>query len=146
MSETTRRTSRTLQVLEREFDTLFDRVPGLYGVLFCTADGDPIVERFERQMDRDRLAAMASSLVALGGTMARTGGQQHCDYMIVQSHDGFIVSLHIGRNLLLSALARRDTSLGMLLSSCRATSESVSARMSGAPITPRGGQSDEQDR
>ena len=142
-----RRTSRTLEVLEREFEALFERVPGLYGVVFCTADGDPISERFKGNMERDRLAAMASSLVALGGSMAQTAGQKECDYTIVQSRDGYIVSLHVARNLLLTALARKDTNLGMLLSSCKATAESVGSRMTPAnsPGTPRRGESDEQD-
>ena len=120
--------------LEEQYDALFDAVPGLYGVLFATADGDPVSARVQEGMERDRLAAMSSSLVALGETMAKAAEQQQSEYAIVQNSDGYVVSLRIGKHLLLSAFARRDTNLGMLLSSCRSTAEHVSAK-----IKPREG-------
>lgn len=115
--------------LGTQFELLFDAVPGLYGVLFVTADGDPVSARLQDGMDRERLSAMSSSLVALGETMAKTAHQEDCEYAIVQNKDGYIVSLRIGKHLLLTALARKDTNLGMLLSSCRSTARNVSDRI-----------------
>jgi predicted regulator of Ras-like GTPase activity (Roadblock/LC7/MglB family) len=115
--------------LEGQYDALFDAVPGLYGVLFATADGNPVSARLKEGMERDRLSAMSSSLVALGETLAKAAEQQDSEYAIVQSGDGYIVSLRIGKRLLLSAFARKDTNIGMLLSSCRNTAEKVSAKL-----------------
>jgi|GEM_PF-1526071 len=130
MAEAQANDRRSLEVLEAQFDALFDRIPGLYGVLFSTADGDPVSTRFNADdMQRERLAAMSSSLVALGETMAKGAHQQACDYVIVQSGDGYIVSLRIGKRLLLSAFASKDTNLGMLLSSCQGTAEAISAKL-----------------
>lgn len=119
--------------LEKQYESLFEAVPGLYGVLFATADGDPVSARLQEGMERERLAAMSSSLVALGETMAKAADQQECEYAIVQNSDGYVVSLRIGKHLLLSAFARRDTNLGMLLSRCRNTAENVSAKLKRKP-------------
>lgn len=120
--------------LESQYDSLFDAVPGLYGVLFATADGDAVSARVRQDMERDRLAAMSSSLVALGETIAKSAGQQECEYAIVQNSDGYVVSLRIGKHLLLTAFARKETNLGMLLSRCRNTAEHVSARLKRKPV------------
>lgn len=131
MAEAVKERNRSLELLDAQYETLFNRVPGLYGVLFSTADGEPVSAHFQNSMDRDRLAAMSSSLVALGETMAREAQQQTCDYAIVQTGDGYIVSLRIGKHLLMSAFARNDTNLGMLLSSCQSTAHAVFTKLSG---------------
>ena len=124
---------RVSSLIDRQYEALFDAVPGLYGVLFATADGDPVSARLRDGMDRDRLAAMSSSLVALGETLAKSAQQQKSEYAIVQNSDGYVVSLRIGQHLLLSAFARRDTNLGMLLSSCRSTAETISEKIRRKP-------------
>ena len=130
MSATDDNTDQRLsRFLEEQYDVLFDSVPGLYGVLFATADGNPVSARLKEGMERDRLSAMSSSLVALGETLAKAAEQQDSEYAIVQSGDGYIVSLRIGKRLLLSAFARKDTNIGMLLSSCRNTAEKVAAKL-----------------
>lgn len=110
-------------------EELFVAVPGLYGVICSTSDGNPVTQRFHDQMEADRLAAMSSSLVALGETMAKASRQRESEFVIVQSVDGYIVSLRIGQYLLLSAMARRDTNLGMLLSNCRNAAERIRGQL-----------------
>ena len=117
------------ELLEEQYEALFAAVPGLYGVLFATADGNPVSARLKGEMERDRLAAMSSSLVALGETLAKAADQQASEYVIVQNGDGYVVSLRIGNRLLLSAFAGRETNLGMLLSSCRNSAENISAKI-----------------
>ena len=129
MTAKTKVDQRLSQCLEAQYEALFEAVPGLYGVLFVTADGDPVSARLGNGMERERLSAMSSSLVALAETMATAANQSQCEYAIVQNSDGYVVSLRIGKHLLLSAFARKDTNLGMLLSSCRNTAETVSAKL-----------------
>lgn len=129
MSATENSDHKISRFLEDQFEALFDAVPGLYGVLFATADGNPVSARLRDGMERDRLSAMSSSLVALGETLAKAADQQESEYAIVQNRDGYVVSLRIGKRLLLSAFARKDTNIGMLLSSCRNTAENVSAKL-----------------
>ena len=133
MAETKPDQKKISEFLSSQYEALFDTVPGLYGALFSTADGDPVSARLQEGMDRERLAAMSSSLVALGETMAKTAGQKESEYAIVQNSDGYVVSLRIGKHLLLSAFARKDTNIGMLLSSCRTTAENVSAKLRRKP-------------
>lgn len=133
MSATENTDQRISRFLEDQYEALFDAVPGLYGVLFATADGNPVSARLKEGMERDRLSAMSSSMVALGETLAKAAEQQESEYVIVQNHDGYVVSLRIGKRLLLSAFARKDTNLGMLLSSCRNTAENVSAKLKPRP-------------
>ncbi len=129
MTAKTKVDQRLSQFLQAQHEALFEAVPGLYGVLFVTADGDPVSARLGKGMERERLSAMSSSLVALAETMATAANQSQCEYAIVQNSDGYVVSLRIGKHLLLSAFARKDTNLGMLLSSCRNTAETVSAKL-----------------
>lgn len=105
---------------------LFDSVPGLYGLMFATADGESQWARLRQGMEAERLAAMSSSLVALSETIAKAAEQHQSEFAIVQNSDGYVVSLRVGPRFLLSAFARRDTNLGMLLSSCRNAADQAS--------------------
>ena len=129
MADTETSNQKLSEFLEEQYETLFNAVPGLYGVLFATADGNSVSARLKNDMERDRLAAMSSSLVALGETLAKAAAQQASEYVIVQNSDGYVVSLRIGNRLLLSAFARKETNLGMLLSSCRSSAETISAKI-----------------
>lgn len=110
-------------VVENHYEPLFDKVPGLYGLLFATADGESQWARLREGMESDRLAAMSSSLVALSETIAKAGEQHQSEFAIVQNSDGYVVSLRVGPRFLLSAFAGRETNLGMLLSNCRSAAD-----------------------
>ena len=111
-------------------EPLFDGMSGLYGLMLASADGEPKWARLRDGMEEDRLAAMASSLVALSETMAKAADQRLSEFAIVQNSDGYVVSLRIGQEYLLSAFARRDTNLGMLLSKCQSAADQASSKLS----------------
>jgi len=111
-------------------EPLFDGMSGLYGLMLASADGEPKWARLRDGMEEDRLAAMASSLVALSETMAKAADQRLSEFAIVQNSDGYVVSLRIGQEYLLSAFARRDTNLGMLLSKCQSAADHASSKLS----------------
>ena len=104
---------------------LLDRCEGAYGAILSTIDGHELTAVNQRDLPTSRIAAMSSSLVALGETMAREAKQNACKFVIVENSDGYAVTLRITPKLVLTTFAGKQTNLGMLLSSSRATADAI---------------------
>jgi predicted regulator of Ras-like GTPase activity (Roadblock/LC7/MglB family) len=100
-------------------DRLLAGCAGTTGALIVTDDGFPIVYRLSPGMDPNRLAAITSSLLGLSESMAREGSQGKCDNVILENGEGNAVMMRIDRLRILTALAVKDTRLGMLISATR---------------------------
>lgn len=106
---------------------LIDHCEGAYGAILSTIDGNELTAATQRELPTSRIAAMSSSLVALGETMAREARQQACKFVIVENSDGYAVTMRITPRLVLTSFAGKQANLGMLLSSSRATADVIAS-------------------
>jgi predicted regulator of Ras-like GTPase activity (Roadblock/LC7/MglB family) len=128
MSSRLKISEEAAQYLSDQLRELISSNEGIYAALIISIDGHPLVKQAQDDIHESKLAAMMSSLLALGESIARESGQKLCQYVIVDNSDGFLVDLRVGERMLLTVLARKDTNLGMLLSACKNSAETIIQR------------------
>ena len=94
-----------------------------------TVDGHDVTCKFKYDMPASKLAAMMSSMLALGETVAQEARQNECRFVIVESSDGYLLTLRLGERLILTTIAGKNTNLGMLHSVSRSAVEGIAARL-----------------
>lgn len=113
------------QMVDENFDALLNTSRSIYGVLLSSTDGHALAKKATNEFAESKLAAMTSSCLALGEKIAMEAKQNHCDFVIIQNDDGYLVLKRVGKRLVITALADRSINLGMLLSATRSVSESM---------------------
>ena len=112
-------------LLDQELHGLLENGTGIYAVFFSTIDGHAVAHATQAQLPESKFAAMTSSLIALGESVAHEGNQRACQYVVIVNSDGIVATRRCGKYYVLSILARKDTNLGMVLSSTRATIDHI---------------------
>lgn len=115
----------TIQAYESILTELIDSSDGIQAAIISTIDGHCVQAHNAPHISGERLSAMTSSLLALGETLAVEIQHNLCNFVIVDNKDGYLVTLKIKDEYLLSTIARRSINLGMLLSSSRIAAENL---------------------
>ena len=108
---------------------------GVTAALVATADGFEIASVLHQTLSAEKMAAMTSSILALGEAVLAEAELSDCQNVVIESRNGMVVMLAIGdpRNeLLLSVIADRNAMLGQVLWAARRCCEQI--RQSVAPI------------
>jgi predicted regulator of Ras-like GTPase activity (Roadblock/LC7/MglB family) len=63
---------------------------GIVAVVVATADGFDVASAVTRGVDAARVAAMASSISAIGAVVVQEGGLAGCRHVTVGASDGFV--------------------------------------------------------
>lgn len=122
MSNTTRfsLSEESKLLINNVFTEMMDSCHGITGLLISTVDGHVVSSLFRgKSMQDARLAAMTSSLLALGESLSKEAEQDLCKHIIVQNSEGMIVTQRFGKSLVLTSFADTKTNLGMLHSVTR---------------------------
>lgn len=98
---------------------------GIYAALFSSIDGYAVTDARRVDLPESKFAAMTSSLIALGESVAREGQQTQCQYVVIVNSDGVVATKRCSKHFVLTVLARKDTNLGMVLSSARGTIDKI---------------------
>jgi predicted regulator of Ras-like GTPase activity (Roadblock/LC7/MglB family) len=91
-------------------------LPGVDAVLLSTADGREIAGVADDRFDRSRLAALSSSLCALGDVVAAEAAQGASRCVLVETAAGFVLLQNIPKPefpMVLTLVASAETVLGM---------------------------------
>lgn len=99
------------------------------GAVVASEDGHAIAAYSRRDLPGERIAAMGSSLVGLGSTMAETVGQGSNEFVIIQNKEGYVATLRIDSRHLLTVAANSGVNLGMLLSLSRSAAEELASAL-----------------
>jgi len=104
-------------MIEAAFRQARDREPSISLLMLSTADGRAVAESSSLDTDGRRLAAMANSFLTLGETVARELALSQTDYATICTQAGNVVLIRIAaaRPLTLTAVARQDTNMAVLL-------------------------------
>lgn len=71
---------------------------GIVAVVVATADGFDVASAVTRGVDAARIAAMASSISAIGTVVAQEGGLSRCRQITVGTADGFVHTSAVNRH------------------------------------------------
>jgi len=111
------------ELCRRLLDRLLAASPELVAAFVATTDGRLMLDRCRREFGGNRVASMASSLLALSEALGGELNVKPSSHVTVSSAEaGTIVLLRVGdaRNLLtLTTVARQGMNLGALLASSR---------------------------
>lgn len=106
---------------------LLQRCDGVTAAMFASRDGRPYAEKSRRVVESGKLAAMASSLVALGHSVLKELGVGVLDHVLVDGSEGRLVITNVPGSrgvLILAVLASSDARLGLVLSHAKTCAQS----------------------
>lgn len=112
-------------IIQRHLQELVDRVDSCTGAIASTADGHLIARAERQEFPGKRLAAMGSTLMALGNTITRELAMGKCRNVIAENEQGIVVFLQISHRAVLVAASADRSSLGLLLSAAKACIERI---------------------
>lgn len=130
MNNTTRfsLSDATKTLVQNVFAEMMESCHGITGLLISTVDGHVVSSSFRGgATNENRLAAMTSSLLALGESLSKEADQDLCKHIIVQNTTGVIVTQRFGKSLVLTSIADGHTNLGMLHSVTRIAANKLAA-------------------
>ncbi|KPC50666.1 hypothetical protein WG78_16470 [Amantichitinum ursilacus] len=106
------------QLMQEVIGQLFDRVSETRAALVSTADGMPLVSRFDTETDNNRVSAIFSSLLAVCETASKEINAGACQRAVVCADHANIVMVRIhlkGRVFTLALAFDADLMLGTAL-------------------------------
>lgn len=115
----------SLELIQSVFSEMMKNCDGIRGLMVSTVDGHSLTTSFQQAFDESRLAALASSLLAISENLAKETEQNLCRHIIVQNANGVLVTQRLGKSLVLTSIADESTNLGMLHSVTRAGVEKI---------------------
>ena len=118
-------------VCQRLIDALVATHDEITGALVCSVDGFEIAGSLPAALSAAKLAAMTSSLVALGEAVSGEGGVGGCLNVVIESQAGRLMMMDIpgdSRNLL-TVISDDSATLGHVLWAVRECAQELSLRM-----------------
>lgn len=115
---------------ERLVHELVTELDGVYCAQVATIDGFEVAQAQRQEVSASRLAAMASSLAALGAEMSREVRIGESRGVILEADQGYAVTQIVPRDdggLVVSLLADRRAMLGMVMLRAAACGKSLAA-------------------
>ena len=111
-------------------DALLDKLGEARAVVVATEDGFELAFAMRDTIDPARIAAMTSSIAAIGEIASREAGIGQTRCFMVEASDGYLV-MRSAQNkqvrLVLTALARRDALLGMVMNAVNESAKALVA-------------------
>ncbi len=121
------------QVLSDELERLSAAHEGILAAQVCTSDGFEVASTRGNGESHRRLAAMVSSMQALGAAVVEETEIGLYQNLIVDATLGKCIMMAIpgtGGDMLLTVVASSDLALGMCLVSCKNTCKAISEHLS----------------
>lgn len=115
-----------------EIESLVTRTAGIEAAAVVSGDGFEIASVLRGEVCADKLAAMASSLLALSEAVVQELRMQACRNVIIESERGCVVMLRVpaaGPELLISVLCNDSVSLGSVLFAARGSVRTLGLRL-----------------
>jgi uncharacterized protein len=114
---------------EQALVELVNEASGVDAVLLASSDGFEVVSATRvHRLDGPRLAAMSGSMLALAAAMARDFKLDGCRNVHIEAGDGVVLLMTVPcdrAELVLSALASRGSTLGMVLVAARRCAQAI---------------------
>lgn len=98
-------------------DKLMHELKGIKAIVISTADGFELVGRAENNASVSRLAAMASSLTALGALAGEESDLGTCDNVTIEAAEGVLFMVQVPVDdayLIVSVITGRDAIIGQV--------------------------------
>ena len=118
--------SRTDQMIARLRD-LAASSPDVEASAVVSVDGLTMASALPAQVEEDRVAAMSAAMLSLGERIANELGRGNLDQVYIKGENGYVVLMSVGREAVLTVLARKQAKLGLLFLDMRRATEDLAA-------------------
>lgn len=103
--------------------------PGIAAVMVASVDGFEVTSILNEKIFASKLAALSSTMYALGETVVMEAGISDCQNVIVETPANKIIMMAVPKvdmGLLFTAIADSQSQFGMLLLSCHRCCDEIS--------------------
>ena len=80
-----------------------------------SVDGLCIASALPKEVEEDRVSAMSAAMLSLGERIAAELGRGTLEQVYIKGEKGYVVLMAIGQDAVLTALAREQAKLGLIL-------------------------------
>lgn len=117
--------SRSQQIVELLRDMQASS-PDIEASSVVSVDGLTIASALPQSVEEDRVAAMSAAMLSLGERIASELGRGSLEQVYIKGAAGYVVLMSVGNEAVLTALARENAKLGLLLLDMRRTVDTLS--------------------
>jgi predicted regulator of Ras-like GTPase activity (Roadblock/LC7/MglB family) len=115
--------SRTQQMVDR-LRELQASSPDIEASAVVSVDGLSIASALPQGVEEDRVSAMSAAMLSLGERIATELGRGTLEQVYVKGEKGYVILMSVGE--VLTALAREQAKLGLILLDMRRATEDLS--------------------
>jgi predicted regulator of Ras-like GTPase activity (Roadblock/LC7/MglB family) len=90
-----------------------------------SVDGLTIASALPKGVEEDRVSAMSAAMLSLGERIASELGRGTLEQVYIRGEKGYVVLMSVGQEAVLTALARENTKLGLILLDMRRAAEDL---------------------
>jgi len=101
--------------------------PDVEASAVVSVDGLTMASALPAQVEEDRVAAMSAAMLSLGERIANELGRGNLDQVYIKGANGYVVLMSVGREAVLTVLARQQAKLGLLFLDMRRATEDLAA-------------------
>lgn len=108
-------------IAHTECQQLLDNLSGILAVVVASGDGFDLTSATSKALDPARIAAMASSISAIGAVVSHEASLGKSKSVTVNTEDGFVYITHIemaGANYTLNVVAGQSAVLAQVIYQC----------------------------
>ena len=100
--------------------------PDIEASAVVSVDGLSIASALPQGVEEDRVSAMSAAMLSLGERIATELGRGSLELVYVKGEKGYVVLMSVGEEAVLTALAREQAKLGLILLDMRRAAEDLS--------------------
>jgi predicted regulator of Ras-like GTPase activity (Roadblock/LC7/MglB family) len=100
--------------------------PDIEASAVVSVDGLSIASALPQGVEEDRVSAMSAAMLSLGERIATELGRGSLEQVYVKGEKGYVVLMSVGEEAVLTALAREQAKLGLILLDMRRATEDLS--------------------
>ena len=100
--------------------------PDMEASTVVSVDGLGVASALPRGVEEDRVSAMSAAMLSLGERIATELGRGSLEQVYIKGEKGYINLMSVGEEAVLTALARQQAKLGLILLDMRCAAEDLS--------------------
>ena len=99
--------------------------PDIEASAVISVDGLTIASALPQGVEEDRVAAMSAAMLSLGERIAAELGRGSLEQVYIKGSNGYVLLMSVAEDAVLTALARENAKLGLLLLDMSRATESL---------------------
>jgi predicted regulator of Ras-like GTPase activity (Roadblock/LC7/MglB family) len=116
--------SRSQLMVERLRDLQVSS-PDIEASAVVSVDGLIIASALPHEVEEDRVSAMSAAMLSLGERIAAELGRGALSQVYIRGEKGYVILMSVGEEAVLTALAREQAKLGLILLDMRRAAEAL---------------------